>query len=148
MPVLPAFLAPLEGNGAQTRQMQKLCVICRKYGNRIPETLMWGFSCVQLYGRKRVEWFFKLASGKFQYQEYCSTLDSILLSKEVAEQRGSHALEAAGMMCRQLCCPENAEDFWIGCDSAIFRMFWLQLIFFSVLKNINWMWQDTKHGKS
>lgn len=133
---------------AQARKMQKLCVIRRKYGNRIPGTFMWGFSHVQLFSRKRVEWFFKLASDKLQYQEYCWTPASILLSKEVAGQRGSGALEAAGRICTQLYCPENAKDVWIGCDSAIFRTFWLQLIFFSVLKNMNWIRRETKHGKS
>lgn len=125
--------------GPGTQATQKLCAICRKYGNRFPYILTWGFSCVQLYSRKKIEWFFKLATDKFQYQKYCLTLDSILFSKEFAGQRGSHVLEAAGRICAQLNCPENAKDVWIGCDSAIFKTFWLQLIFFSVLKNMNWI---------
>lgn len=51
-----------------------------------------------------------MATDKFQYQEYCPTIDSLLFSKEVAGQRGSHALEAAGRICTQLHCPENAKD--------------------------------------
>lgn len=152
MPVLPAFWAPwcLRGQwqfGPGTQATQKLCVICKKYGNKIPGTLMWGFSHVQLYSRKKVEWFFKLATDEFQYQKYYPTLDNILFSKEVAQQRGSHALEAAESICTQLYCPENAKDVWMGCDSAISKTFWLQLIFFSVLKDMNWIWQETKHGK-
>lgn len=38
-------------------------------------------------------------------------------------------------------------DIWIGCDWAVFRTFWLQLVFFSVLKNMNF-WPKTKHGKA
>lgn len=123
-----------------TQATEKLCVICKKHGNRIPEILMWRVRHVQLYSRKRVEWFFKLVTDKFQYWEYCPTLDSILFSQEVAGRRGSHGIEAV-RICTQLYCPENAKDVWIGCDSAISRTFWLWLIFFSVLKNMNWIWQ-------
>lgn len=54
---------------------------------------------------------------------------SILLWEKVAGQRGSHALEAVGWICMQICCPRNAVDIWTHCDSATFRTFWLQLVF-------------------